>query len=159
MSGEPPVARPEPGRDRSTLPVRRVLFVCEYNSCRSQLAEALARHACPAAWVIHSAGLVGTTVSTLVREVLAETGIATDGHRSKPLDEVALEPFDDVVVLAAPAVEAVRRRFPEARLQDWSMDDPLRVPGGLDARRQAVRDARDGIARRLDAWLRSEPDA
>ena len=159
MSGQPPVTRPEPGRDRSALPVRRVLFVCEYNSCRSQLAEALARHACPATWIIHSAGLVGTTVSALVREVLAETGLATDEHRSKALDEVPLERVDDVVVLAAPAVEAVRRRFPEARVQDWSMDDPLQAPGGLDVKRQAVRDACDVIARRLDAWLGGEPDA
>ena len=159
MSGREQVPRPGSAGDGSTRSARRVLFVCEYNSCRSQLAEALARRACPSAWIILSAGLVGTTVSSLVRDVLAETGIDAEGHRSKPLAEVLSDPFDEVVVLAAPALEVVRQRFPGARLKDWSMDDPLRVPGGVEARRQAVRDARDVISRRLDAWLRGEPDA
>lgn len=128
---------------------KRLLFVCEYNSCRSQLAEAVARALAPEGWQVSSAGLQRTVVSDEVVRALTEAGFDSSGLSSKSLDDVADQTFDEIVVLAAPAVDAVRSRFGSGRLVEWLMDDPLRVGGGIEAVRQAVRWARDELRRRL----------
>lgn len=140
-----PQAMSSPRTDRP----RRLLFVCEYNSCRSQLAEAVARAVVPEGWLVLSAGLVRTVVSHEVTLALAEAGFDSAELSSKSLDDVADQPIDQVFVLAAPAVDAVRTRFSGARLVEWPMNDPLRVTGGIEAVRQAVRWTRDELHRRL----------
>lgn len=134
-------------------PAKTVLFVCEFNSCRSQLAEALARKMFPTGWRPRSAGLTRTVVSEEVFAALRETNVDSAGLRSKSLEEIEAASVDEVVVLAPPAAGAVRARFPAARILEWPMDDPIRAPGGPDAVRAAVRAARDELSRRLTAWL------
>ncbi len=74
------------------MPKPKVLFVCLGNSCRSIMAEALARHRLGDCWEAASAGLspLGFVApETLV--VLAEIGVSTAGLYSKGLDEIHLE--------------------------------------------------------------------
>lgn len=134
-------------------PKKTVLFVCEFNSCRSQLAEALAGQMFPNGWLALSAGLARTIVNDETVRALKEVGIEAAGLSSKSLDEVRAESVDDVVVLARPAVQAARLRFPAARVLEWPMEDPIQVAGGPEAVRAAVRSARDELARRLGGWL------
>lgn len=78
----------------------KVLFVCYGNSCRSILAEALARHFWGDDLEAASAGLVPLefiTPYTLV--ALAEAGIPADGLFSKGLSDVRLEDMDYLVNL------------------------------------------------------------
>jgi arsenate reductase len=68
-----------------------LLFICLGNSCRSIMAEALARHFHGDVLEPASAGL--SPLGEVVREtlkVLAEMGVATTGLRSKGLEEVDL---------------------------------------------------------------------
>ncbi|MBI4161323.1 MAG: arsenate reductase ArsC [Acidobacteria bacterium] len=134
---------------------KTILFVCEYNSCRSQLAEALARSLAPAGWRILSAGLQRTVVSDEVTRVLQEAGVPATGLSSKSLDDVRSEGVDEVVVLAPDALAAARRTFPRARVIEWPMADPLRIAGGSGAVRQEVRRARDELRRRVRDHLRT----
>lgn len=132
---------------------RTVLFVCEYNSCRSQLAEALARRLAPPGWRILSAGLTRTVVNDEARRALAEIGIDARELRSKSLDDLDAHEVNVVVVLAPQALDHVRDRYPRARLLERPMDDPVRAPGGPHGVRMAIRSARDGLQRRLVLWL------
>lgn len=130
-----------------------MLFVCEYNSCRSQLAEALARRVVPANWRVLSAGLTRTVVNEEVLRALEEVGMDATDLCSKSLDDVCGEAIDEVIVLAPVAVKAVRARFPAARVREWPMDDPIRAHGGPESVRAAVRAARDDLVRRMATWL------
>lgn len=134
---------------------RTVLFVCEFNSCRSQMAEALARRIVPAGWRVLSAGLVRTVLNDEVVQALREAGVDAAGLSSKALEDVTDERVDEIVVLAAPAVSVVGSRYPAARILEWPMEDPVRVAGGPEAVRAAVRAARDDLARLWD-WIHSE---
>lgn len=139
----------------TTTRTRSVLFVCEYNSCRSQLAEALARRLAPPSWRILSAGLTQSVVNEEVGRALSEIGIDHRELSSKSLDAMRGEWIDAVVVLASPAVREVQERFPNARLVEWPMEDPIRVKGSPEAVPEAVRKARDELTRRLTEWFGS----
>ncbi len=117
------------------------------------MGEAIARSLLPRGWIVLSAGLVGAGVDPLVARLLNEIDVDCSSQTGTALDAVDRAAVDDVFVLAAPAMPAVRAAFPQARIHDWSMADPLRADGGTARVETAVREARDEIRRRLRAWL------
>jgi arsenate reductase len=121
----------------------KVLFICVGNTCRSQMAEALARHL--AADVIEpaSAGIspFGRIVDT-TRRVLLERGVRVDGQWSKGLREVQPEQADLVVNMSGIPGTAL---FPNARVVDWDVGDPY----GEDM--SVYREIRDEIEARVTA--------
>ena len=80
--------------------VRKVLFLCHGNACRSIMAEALARYFWGNGMEACSAGLnpLGYIPSDTL-EALSEAGISTDGLYSKGLSEVPLGDIDYLVNL------------------------------------------------------------
>ena len=72
----------------------KVLFICLGNSCRSIMAEALARHLCGDRWAAASAGLnpLGW-VAPETMAALAEVGVSTASLRSKGLEEFDLAEY------------------------------------------------------------------
>ncbi len=80
--------------------VRKVLFLCHGNACRSIMAEALARHFWGEGMEACSAGLdpLGYIPSNTL-EALNEAGISTDGLHSKGLSEAPLGDIDYLVNL------------------------------------------------------------
>jgi arsenate reductase len=79
----------------------KVLFICLGNSCRSIMAEALARHRCGDRWAAASAGLnpLGF-VAPETLEALAEVGVSTAGLHSKGLEELDLAEYRLLVNLS-----------------------------------------------------------
>jgi len=82
-----------------------VLFICLGNSCRSIMAEALARHHLSDVLMAASAGLnpLGF-VAPQTLQVLAELGIPIDGLHSKGLDTVNSSDYRVIVNLTDYAV-------------------------------------------------------
>jgi arsenate reductase len=102
----------------------KVLFLCIGNACRSQMAEAIARHSAADVIEASSAGLVpfgeipGTTLA-----VLRERGISVDGQTSKPLRPEDIAEADIVINMTGRPGAAI---FTEhvARIEDWDVGDP-----------------------------------
>ncbi len=128
----------------------RVLFLCTYNSARSQMAEALLReHAGPQV-VVASAGSQPTTVHPLAEQIMAERAIVIEGQRSKHMDELARERWD-VIVTVCDRVREVCPAFPvETRTVHWSVPDPAATTGTAAERVEAFRAAADDIAKRVE---------
>jgi protein-tyrosine-phosphatase len=105
-------------------PRTKVLFLCIGNACRSQMAEAIARH--KAADVIEptSAGLVpfGMIPATTL-DVLHERGISADGQNSKPLRPEELAAADLVVNMTGRSGSAIFSE-PVSQVEDWDVGDP-----------------------------------
>jgi protein-tyrosine-phosphatase len=129
-----------------------VLFVCRMNAARSQLAEGLARSMAPSGTRILSAGLSAFSVLPEVRRALAELGIDASGQVSKPLEAVRAEAVDEVIVLDEAARDEVAAAFPFAPLRVWPIPDPTLVKDRALFPR-AVREVRDELKRRIEAWL------
>lgn len=124
--------------------MKRVLFVCVENACRSQMAEAFAQRlgagrveACSAG--SRPAGSVNPRAITF----MAERGYDLNGNASKPLSAFEGQSFDAVVTMgcgdACPWLPAARR-------VDWDLPDPKVLP---DEGFRAVRDEIERRARQL----------
>ena len=102
----------------------KVLFVCLGNACRSQMAEALARHTAPDVIVPASAGTMALgEVPNLTRDVLNARGVAYDGQTSKPLLPKHIEWADYIINMTGMPAQRV---FPNAAamVEDWDVADP-----------------------------------
>lgn len=101
----------------------RVLFVCVGNACRSQMAEALARH--HAADVIEpfSAGISPLgSIAEGTRQVLLERGISVGEQRSKGPSEADVDAADLIVNMTGIPGKALFQ--PALPLEDWDVGDP-----------------------------------
>jgi len=101
-----------------------VLFVCIGNSCRSQMAEALANHLGRGKVRALSAGSrpLGYILPQTA-EVLAEKGIPLDGQWSKGIDEVPVDDMDYVVSMGCEVSCPVPLGF-KGRVVEWDVPDP-----------------------------------
>lgn len=129
-----------------TAAARSLLFVCVGNSCRSQMAEAIARSLGGAAWEIWSAGSHPSgRVHPVAIEAMQESGLDLSAHASKGLDQVPAREWDYVVTMgcgdACPALQAKQRL-------DWDIPDPVGLPVA------EVRRIRDDLRARIAELLR-----
>lgn len=101
-----------------------ILFVCIGNSCRSQMAEALARHLGGDRVRAFSAG--SHPLGAIVPEtftVLREKGISLDGQWSKGLQDVPVDEMDVVVGMGCEVACPVPVGF-KGRVIEWNIADP-----------------------------------
>jgi len=128
---------------------KKILFVCVGNSCRSQMAEAFARHLGGDAVRASSAGShpLGWILPDTIA-VMAEKGIALDGQRSKGIGEVRVDRMDVVVGMGCEVECPVPVGF-KGRVIEWNIPDPY--ARDLDFFRQV----RDQIEAEVQALLAS----
>lgn len=124
-----------------------ILFVCVGNSCRSQMAEALANHLGQGrvrAWSAGSHPLGEITPETY--EVMAEKGITLEGQWSKGLRDVPVAEMDIVVGMGCEVVCPVPAGF-QGRVIEWNIPDPYSRDLAF------FRSVRDLIERQVTALL------
>ena len=103
-----------------------ILFICLGNSCRSIMAEALARQFFPDSVNIGSAGInpLGyVTEETL--HVLAESGVVTEGLWSKGLTEIDCAAYSVLVNLTNYSLDTVLPRHCRGRIIHHPVIDPF----------------------------------
>lgn len=119
--------------------MRKVLFLCTGNSCRSQIAEAIVNARLGDEWQAVSAGTVPAGyVHPKAVSALAEIGIQHEG-RSKPVDEYRDVDFDVVITVCDSAAEECPLWLGPGKRLHHSFPDPAKTDDMNDFR--AVRDA------------------
>lgn len=122
-----------------------VVFVCVANSCRSQMAEALAKSMAGPEWDIWSAGSRPSgQVHPVAVQMMQELGLSLAGHASKGLQDLPKRQWDYVVTMGCgdhcPTLPAGWRL-------DWQLPDPVGLP--IDE----TRNIRDDIRTRVRELL------
>src|ERR1700731_9389 len=103
----------------------KVLFLCVGNACRSQMAEAIAKHVAADVIEPSSAGLVAFgEIAGLTHTVLEEHGISAEGQHSKSLQVEAMSSVDLVVNMTGRASSALFTE-PSPPVEDWEVGDPF----------------------------------
>jgi arsenate reductase len=118
----------------------RIYFLCIQNRCRSQIAEAFARHYGGDQLHVASAGLEESEIHPLTIEVMREVGIDLSSQYSKKLDMKFFIKANVVVKVC----EKLKERCPIVpfgiKNVEWDIADPLN-----EGTIEAVRAARDEI--------------
>jgi arsenate reductase len=131
----------------------RIIFLCTANSCRSQMAEAWARHLSPPDWEIQSAGLLTYPITEETRNAMAEVGLDLAGQESKSMDRFVLDDFDLVVTLSRNSGRFLPRLSHPERHLHRPLPDPMQVTGSDERILKAFRKARDRIRKVVEEVL------
>jgi len=125
---------------------KNVMFLCNHNSCRSQMADGFLRSLRGSHSVgVASAGIVGgTKVKDGAITVMQEAGVDISAFTSDAVADFSPEDFDVVISCCGCGSKldtedkvAWKQR---ARFEDWNLDDPPAIdPGDLSEYRR-VRD-------------------
>ncbi len=102
-----------------------VAFVCVHNSCRSQMAEGLAKAMGTHVMEVYSAGTENyAEVKPLAVQVMEEAGIDMSQHHPKLLSEIPSE----VDYLITMGCNVVCPFIPHEHMEDWGLEDPSGGP-------------------------------
>ena len=143
----------DPARHHRPLEPIRVLFVCNGNSARSQIAEALLDRFGASDFEAMSAGTQPKSVHPLAVQVLAEIGIDWHGARAKSVQEMLDRRFDYVITLSNSAREACPALPGPHGALHWHLEDPASVEGSTDERLEAFRATRTELSVRLRPFI------
>lgn len=143
-------------RRRGARPAREpigVLFVCNGNSGRSQIAEALLGRFGGDDFNAVSGGTRPKVVHPLTIRALAEVGIDWSEARAKPVVELLGRPLDYVVTLSNSAREECPIVPGRHSSLHWHLDDPALVEGPEETRLEAFRATRTELSLRLRPFI------
>ncbi len=140
----------------------RVLFICNANAGRSQLAEGILRHLYGDYYQVESAGLDPRSINPLTLQVLEEMGVDTSPLKAKGLQRYEGQYFDWVVSLCGgeeeecpvflSAGEFIRHGFPDPRA--ISLDEALHPEEKLEGFRRI----RDQIQDWIEVQFKPDPE-
>ncbi|MBD2343823.1 arsenate reductase, glutathione/glutaredoxin type [Anabaena subtropica] len=123
--------------------MKNVMFVCQHNSRRSQMAEGFARTLGNGKITVTSSGLGVSKVDPIAIEVMSEVGIDISHQTSKPLDNFNPENYDAVISLCGCGVNLPEPWVLREIFEDWQIDNPERQPI------ETFRNVRDQIKERV----------
>ncbi len=104
--------------------MKKILFLCTGNSCRSQMAEGFGKHLLGADYEVYSAGTKTHGLNPNAVKVMSEIGIDISTHKSKTTSDI---PGDmDLVVTVCSDADENCPYFPAARIVHRGFDDPPR---------------------------------
>jgi len=132
-----------------------VLFLCTGNSARSILAEAILNKVGAGKFKAFSAGSQPAgKVNPQALALLARSGFATEGYRSKSWDEFAGGPeLDFVFTVCDNAANEVCPAWPgQPMTAHWGVPDPAAVTGTPDEIARVFREAFALLQRRIELF-------
>jgi arsenate reductase (thioredoxin) len=129
---------------------RSILFLCSYNSVRSQIAEGLMCHEFGNRYEVFSAGVTSGGVSPYAVAVMLEIGIDISRQRSKSINEFKGRTFDVVVTLCDHGKEACVSILPIGNLtlhHNFPAPDEIGLP-----EEEVIKQFRD-VREQIQTWL------
>ena len=136
---------------------QNILVVCIGNICRSPMAEALLKQACPDKNVSSAGleGLVGETADQHAMACMTEIGVDLSSHIARRLDAAMLINADLVLAMTTQQVKAIEERWAFSkgkvfRLGHWrdeNVADPYRkgMPAFIEAQKLIENGVKDWI--------------
>ncbi len=105
----------------------RILFVCSYNSARSQMAEAWLRHMGGSHFEVTSAGIHPGQLHPEAIRAMRDYGIDIASQQPKAIEQFAHEPFDLVVTVCDVAREQTPKFENVKRFVHWGVPNPSKA--------------------------------
>ena len=106
--------------------MKKILFLCTGNSCRSQMAEGWAKHLLANRFNFFSAGTKKHGLNQRAIKVMNEVGVDISGHESNTIDELKQAKMDIIFTVCSDAHENCPY-FPNGKIIHIGFDDPPRL--------------------------------
>lgn len=133
---------------------KKVLFLCQGNSCHSQMAEGLLKHFHGNKYDVFSAGVNPAGVDKNAVEVMNEIGIDISGQTSNPISDFLNTKFDIVVKFNDVVNDLDEDAYPSFWSQvekfDWRVFDPAERLDYQPDLLRALREVRDDIKNKIN---------
>ena len=138
--------------------MKKIMFLCTANSCRSQMAEGFAREFGKGLIEIYSAGLMAAGVHRRAIAVMKEVGIDISNQKSEVIDEDLLRQMDIIITLCGYAEELCPWTPPLIKRIHWPIKDPVGTIGTEEEIMNEFRRARDEIKERVQMLVKEIHD-
>ncbi|MCX8082487.1 MAG: arsenate reductase ArsC [bacterium] len=133
---------------------KKVLFVCEFNSARSQMAEAFLKKIAGDRFEVESAGLNPGTINPLAVEVMKEVGIDISGNKTQSVFELYKKGKRYHYVITVCDKGNRCPVFPNTlQTLHWNFDDPAKFEGSYEEKLEQMRKLRDAIKQKIEEWV------
>jgi arsenate reductase len=131
--------------------MKRVMFVCEKNSSRSQMAEGFARTLGAGRIEVTSSGLEASQVRPEAIATMKDIGIDISDQTSDALADFAPENFDAVISLCGCGVNLPPEWLTREYFDDWQLDDPAEQPEIFPRVRDEIKERVEALIEQLSA--------
>jgi phosphate transport system protein len=136
--------------------VVRVLFVDRHHASLGPMAEAIGNALNEPRFLFASAGLEPRSVDTSTIAFMRERGFDLSRVAPRAVTEVRdLDKFDVVVALDAEARKVFQARSRRLVCLDWPLQDPLALPDGQPAKREAIEASCTFLKEHIQALVRA----
>ena len=136
--------------------MKKILFLCTGNSCRSQMAEGFCRAMQSHQFDCYSAGVEAHGLNPYAVKVMSEKGIDITSHRSKLVSELDTTDFDLVVAVCESAATQCPDIFSDSKVIHRQFDDPPKLVKNASSEHEKLncfRVVRDQIS----SWIEQLP--
>ena len=136
--------------------MRKILFICEHNSARSQMAEAFLNNLSGGKLKAESAGLEPGSINPFVAAVMKEENIDISDKSTQSVYELYKKgnQYDAVITVCSPEVSRKCPIFPgRVFRRNWPFDDPSAAEGTDDQKLEYVRKIRDQIREQVKLFV------
>jgi len=138
------------------MPVKKVLFLCTGNSCRSQMADGLVNHDFAGKVAAFSAGTEPHGLNPKAVEVMGEIGIDISRNSSDHISKYDNQDFDYVITLCGDADDKCPAVFGSVERMHIGFDDPPKATGSEDEVMNVYRRVRDEIRQQLGDFFQKQ---
>ena len=128
--------------------MKKVMFVCRRNSCRSQMAEGFAKILGEGKIEVRSSGLEASRVHPTAVEVMAEIGIDLSNQTSDPLNDFKADDYDVVISMCGCGAGLPPKWVTQEVFEDWELDDPDGQP--IETFHRVRDEIKDRVAKLID---------
>jgi len=122
---------------------KKLLFLCTGNSCRSQMAEGIAKKLLSEDIIIKSAGTEAQGVNANAIKVMADISIPIFHHQSKKVNLKDLDDFDLVITLCGDARDKCLIFKSTTQHIHWGIEDPAIFIGNKEETYMKYEEVRD----------------
>lgn len=126
--------------------MKKVLFLCTGNSCRSQMAEGFLREAGKGEFESFSAGTFPKDqIHPLAIKAMKEKGIDIQAQHPKNIDQFLNQDVDLVITVCDNAKQSCPTFPNQTEMMSWSFEDPADATGSEEEQMAVFRKIRDQI--------------
>lgn len=132
---------------------KKIMFLCTGNSCRSQMADGIAKKLGGDKVEIYSAGLEAHGLNQRATKVMDEIGVDISNHTSDEIDQELLNTMDYAITLCGDAEDRCPLTPQSVTKMHWPFDDPAQAIGTEAEIMEQFRLIRNAIAKRIEVFF------